>query len=508
MKKILIASIVGTKKEVVSPFLQSVEKLVTLSCTIDYFFYDYQLHEDSKKELALFAEQYENTILRMSNNDDRADEGQVHEWKMARLKNIILDYARDHHYDHLLLVDADVVLHPYTVEQLLCNDQDIVCTLCWTRWQEGECERPQVWLEDDGRQYQLDQGSMPTREKQAHLTQSFMEQMKKPGVYEVGGVAKCTLLSRKVLLSEVRYTKIPSLSFRDPERHFAIRAVVHNFKLYADTHFPVFHLYNQLKIADLSRYLEWCQRTVENLSPVKQIQVRRKIRDNRLIAVMQVRNEADRYLEQVLHSITPVVDEIVIVDDASTDDTVSICRSFDKVKKVVELSTSSFQEEWKLRQLVWETACDCKPDWILVIDADEIYEEQALHKLRELINQGEYDWYGFQFYDFWDGYTHYRQDHLWRSPHVKVTLVRYIPELAYTFPQMNHHVPKIPLIYQQLPGKVTDLRVKHLGWAGDEKERYQKYLRYLEMDPEGKYGSMAQYQSILDKNPRLVEWKE
>jgi len=61
------------------------------------------------------------------------------------------------------------------------------------------------------------------------------------------------------------------------------------------------------------------------------MKLQRKEHDNKLTAMMQVRNEADRYLREVLNDLSEYVDEIVIVDDASTDDTVRVCRSYAKV---------------------------------------------------------------------------------------------------------------------------------------------------------------------------------
>lgn len=66
----------------------------------------------------------------------------------------------------------------------------------------------------------------------------------------------------------------------------------------------------------------------------------RKTAGNRLTAMMQVRNEAGRYLEQVLEELSEFVDDIVIVDDGSTDHTAQLCRSFVKVTKLVTLETS------------------------------------------------------------------------------------------------------------------------------------------------------------------------
>ena len=46
-----------------------------------------------------------------------------------------------------------------------------------------------------------------------------------------------------------------------------------------------------------------------------------KGRSNRLTLCMLVRNESGRYLDRVLKSTAEIIDEAVIVDDASTDGT-------------------------------------------------------------------------------------------------------------------------------------------------------------------------------------------
>lgn len=235
----------------------------------------------------------------------------------------------------------------------------------------------------------------------------------------------------------------------------------------------------------------------------------RKTSGNKLTAIMQVRNEADRYLEQVLRELSEFVDDIVIVDDASTDGTAKLCRSFAKVNTLVTLEESRFHEEWELRQFLWDLAGLTGPDWILSVDADEFYESKAKAHMRELIDQDRYDWVAFRFYDFWGGTTHYREDEHWciHKRHTR-SLVRYMPDFYAFYPKMAHHVPRLPLSYAALPGFLAELRVKHYGWAVPKEQLRAKYLRYMEMDPEGVWGSLSQYRSILDEHPHLIEWKE
>ncbi|PQP84379.1 glycosyl transferase family 2 [Paenibacillus sp. PCH8] len=235
----------------------------------------------------------------------------------------------------------------------------------------------------------------------------------------------------------------------------------------------------------------------------------RKSQDNKLTAMLQVRNERGRYLEEVLHDLSEFVDEIVIVDDASTDGTPEICKAFPKVVRLEVLEKPLFAEEWRLRNTLWQAAAGTRPDWLLSVDADELYSTEAKKAIRALINQEYADWFAFRFYDMWDGRTHYREDDLWclHKRHT-ASLVRYMPGYPYFYPQQNHHVPRLPLSCTVLPGVSTELKVQHLGWAGSLEDRVRKYLRYKRIDPSGEWGSLAHYESILDPEPRLVPWKE
>ncbi|MGO4372771.1 glycosyltransferase family 2 protein, partial [Paenibacillus sp. MCAF20] len=236
---------------------------------------------------------------------------------------------------------------------------------------------------------------------------------------------------------------------------------------------------------------------------------RRRTSGNKLTAIMQVRNEQGRYLEAVLGELSSFVDGIVIVDDASTDDTYDICRSFDKVEKLVRLEEPLFEQEWKLRSRLWQEAADTEPDWVLSVDADEIYEQRAKKQIRSLIDQDRYDWVAFRMFDMWGSLTHYREDEWWNlHKRHSMTLVRYMPGYPYSYPQWEHHVPRLPLSCAALQGVATELRVKHLGWAGSEEERKAKYERYKQYDPYGKWGSLAHYESILDPKPNLIRWRE
>jgi hypothetical protein len=107
-------------------------------------------------------------------------------------------------------------------------------------------------------------------------------------------------------------------------------------------------------------------------------------RESPLLAMMVVRNEANRYLRPVLERLGRLVDGIVILDDASTDETPGLCRAHPKVIRFRQLNSSLFsRNEAALRSLLWEMRVELEPAWILALDADELLEEKAKTALPE-----------------------------------------------------------------------------------------------------------------------------
>lgn len=224
---------------------------------------------------------------------------------------------------------------------------------------------------------------------------------------------------------------------------------------------------------------------------------------------MIVKNEADRYLSRVLESAREYITDAVILDDGSTDDTVAVCHDLlrDVPHTVVQETESLFHSEWRLRQRQWQETIATDPDWILFLDADEIFEDAFQDGVRALTENRECGAYLFRLYDFWDE-THYRDDALWQAHRVyRPFMLRYDKDFAYTFKQTDQHCGRMPANVFDLQYELSPYRLKHFGWARED-DRIAKYNRYMALDPGGVYGSLAQYRSILDESPVLTEWAE
>ncbi|PWI57460.1 glycosyltransferase [Sulfoacidibacillus thermotolerans] len=236
----------------------------------------------------------------------------------------------------------------------------------------------------------------------------------------------------------------------------------------------------------------------------------RKSSGNKLTAMMQVRNESNRYLRLVLDDLSSYVDEIVILDDGSTDDTVAICASYPKVVSLGRSRTSLYGvNERALKQRLFRRTAATFPDWILAIDADEIFESRFKREVRGMINQTEIDWYAFRFYHFWHSSTHYRIDKLWAPIQYGPRLFRYFPNAVYHWNHQALHGGSVPQnVVTDFPGIPSDLRIKHFGYAGSPEETLQKYKFYISRDPNSDFCPRSHYDSMLDPDPVLELWRE
>ncbi|MCD1258798.1 glycosyltransferase [Paenibacillus athensensis] len=222
---------------------------------------------------------------------------------------------------------------------------------------------------------------------------------------------------------------------------------------------------------------------------------------------MVVCNEADKYLGKVLSRHREYIDEAVIIDDGSIDDSAELCRELLSGVKLHLISNErpSFDNEVLLRRQQWQATVASSPEWILNMDADEIMEPAFAAGVGELLRQAEGDVGCFRLYDMWSE-THYREDEYWRA-HLfyRPMLLRYRSGFTYSWREQPLHCGRFPGNIFEQPSFTSAYRVQHWGWATPH-IRTGKHRRYMELDPHGQYGWREQYESILDAHPRLVAW--
>lgn len=98
----------------------------------------------------------------------------------------------------------------------------------------------------------------------------------------------------------------------------------------------------------------------------------------KLTAVIITKNE-EKKISCCISSLKNVVDEIVVIDDLSTDATVEICKEFG-AKVIINESKGDFDKQRNLG------IANATSEWILQMDADEVIPEATVKGIREAIS--------------------------------------------------------------------------------------------------------------------------
>ena len=208
----------------------------------------------------------------------------------------------------------------------------------------------------------------------------------------------------------------------------------------------------------------------------------------KIVIVYRLQNE-ERWIKQSVESIYDLCDEIVILDDNSTDNTVDICSSFDKVKKI-QTQRDLPLDEVRDRNSLLQMALKRNPDFILSVDADEIFMPNAAEILFEELNilYPTDDTFEFQFLTCWDStnqirfdgiFGNYWQRRLFRTKNQP-------PDLKFENTQNpgNLHCGSVPknIIGFEKPIR-SKVKIFHMA-SIDENLRKQKYDYYKKLDPD------------------------
>jgi phosphatidyl-myo-inositol dimannoside synthase len=118
---------------------------------------------------------------------------------------------------------------------------------------------------------------------------------------------------------------------------------------------------------------------------------------NRIIAILRIKNEI-AIIDECLSRLSELVDEILVVDNDSSDGTQNIYLNYPKVKEVIR--TEDFNEG-RDKIILLEQAKKRNPDWIIFLDADEIFEKNFTRKELEKYMTSGYDRISFRLCHFW-----------------------------------------------------------------------------------------------------------
>lgn len=119
----------------------------------------------------------------------------------------------------------------------------------------------------------------------------------------------------------------------------------------------------------------------------------------KITLLIPTKNEAERISKCIL-SAEKLVNEIIVIDSYSTDETVNIAESLGAKVIKREFDNYSNQKNWAIPQ--------ASNDWILLLDADECLTNELYKEIEGLITSGNLDKH--------NAYWVYRQNHFFGKP--------------------------------------------------------------------------------------------
>jgi len=178
-----------------------------------------------------------------------------------------------------------------------------------------------------------------------------------------------------------------------------------------------------------------------------------------------VKNEAD-FLNECISSVQEIADQIVVVDTGSSDNTVSIAKSFNA--KIEHFKWIDDFSAARNRSLDLATG-----DWILHIDADETVDANSQQLLLNLINSNEYDAYQLSVRNY-----HPKTDMVAFQDSDQIRLFRNLPE--FRFQNRVHEQIYPSLLKANAKIQNTDLLIHHYGYQHDNQQKSRRNLPILE----------------------------
>lgn len=236
-----------------------------------------------------------------------------------------------------------------------------------------------------------------------------------------------------------------------------------------------------------------------------------------IIGMLRVKNEG-RWIRQVIDSIKPICQAILVLDDYSTDDTLAICeeagcfvfRSPFQDGHINEQGDKNWLLE-KIFQLVPpEHHHETGTYWCLAIDGDEVLAHNDRVRIHEA-TMGAHHVYSLQVLYLWNAYNRVRVDGVYRNFN-RPSLFRLInPGFQYQATPWgsgaNLHCANIP---QELLGhthqEVIPGRLLHLGYR-DAADRLRKYEWYCNVDPGNETEDHYRHMVIGDVFPEASIFK-
>ncbi len=190
--------------------------------------------------------------------------------------------------------------------------------------------------------------------------------------------------------------------------------------------------------------------------------------EQKLTVCIPAQNCADKLI-QVIESVLPIADEIVIVDGGSSDNTKEAACSFDKVRYYYHKWTNNFAVQYNY-------AMDhASGNWILRLDSDEVIGVNMRTKIRKLMRSRRHDLYIFPRY--WivrtDPLRYVKSKKLY--PDYQQRLFRNLPQYRCDIDVKTHI--RFPIGVHGVGKRVKDAHIFHFDFVYNDRAAREEKVR-------------------------------
>ncbi len=215
-----------------------------------------------------------------------------------------------------------------------------------------------------------------------------------------------------------------------------------------------------------------------------------------ICGMLRIKNE-QRWIAKVIESIQPLCDEILILDDHSTDETREICRAF----AGVTVFESPFEGLNECRDKAWllEKVMMLNPEWIVAIDGDEILSPGGQEQLRHAM-KGPQSCLSLRILYLWNDWQTVRTDGVYGDFHRESVFRPNGSKFEVHDKGPNFHCGNVPW-GNRINKRVISTALLHAGYMHKE-DRRRKFEWYNTQDPNNALEDRYRHMVIGDLYPR------
>lgn len=199
----------------------------------------------------------------------------------------------------------------------------------------------------------------------------------------------------------------------------------------------------------------------------------------------------EKYLKKTLNEFKRLCDNVIIATNNADENTTKIIESFG-------FSHYADNREWGIYQPDIKTdlltkAGQFNPDWIIALDADEVFAPEFTREEAERLASGKEIAYYFMVVNLYNDEKHFAHSNgiqrFWNIRYYK-----YLPQFGLQFIRKNLHCGLGPPIAYKY-GWHAPYYILHYGLM-DKEDRQRKQARYKKYDPNKRFKAGAYYDEL------------